>query len=219
MNEPTFLSGSCDHCGGAIEFPPGSAGQQTPCPLCGQTTSMTPAPPASRAQRPARKPGLAFAGVMTAICLVVAVAGWKFISTADSDKVPGNTAKPPPSPEPPVSAATPSAKANVASPTNAPAQTEALPPRSLDDLKAGPVSFEKAKSGSLIYAVGTLRNNSGHQRFGVTIEIELTDARGEPAGTAKDYRAVIEPRQEWRFRALVLNTKATQGKVMQVREE
>jgi hypothetical protein len=79
--------------------------------------------------------------------------------------------------------------------------------------------LEKAKGSSLVYAVGVLRNESDHQRFGVTIEVELTDAGGNSAGLAKDYRAVIEPRQEWRFRALILNSKAVRGVVTRVHEE
>jgi len=53
----------------------------------------------------------------------------------------------------------------------------------------------------------------------VNLELELTDARGNKAGTAKDYRTVIEPRQEWRFRALVLDSKAVSAKVAAIREE
>jgi len=86
-------------------------------------------------------------------------------------------------------------------------------------LKTGSIIIEKAKGSSLIYAVGVLRNDSGHQRFGVNIELELTDARGNKVGTAKDYRAVLEPRQEWRFRALVLDSKAAAATVSSIREE
>ena len=108
-------------------------------------------------------------------------------------------------------------KVVASAPTNAFAPTKA--PKSIDDLKVGPISLEKSKGSSLVYAVGVLRNDSGHQRFGVNLELELTDARGNKAGTAKDYRTVIEPRQEWRFRALVLDSKAVSAKVAAIREE
>jgi len=99
--------------------------------------------------------------------------------------------------------------------TNAPASH-----KSIDDLKvASIITLEKTKGSSLIYAVGLLKNDSIHQRYGVTIELELTDAGGNRAGTAKDYRAVLEPRQEWRFRALVLDSKAASAKVAVIREE
>jgi len=47
----------------------------------------------------------------------------------------------------------------------------------------------------------------------------LLDERGNAAGTAKDYRSVIEPRDEWRFRALVLYSKAVSAKVSRISEE
>jgi hypothetical protein len=104
--------------------------------------------------------------------------------------------------------------AHTASPTSA-----SKTPKSLDDLKVGAITLEKAKGSSLVYAVGVLRNESDHQRFGVNIEVELANAKGTKAGVAKDYRSVIEPRQEWRFRALVLETKAVSAKLSKIREE
>ena len=94
-----------------------------------------------------------------------------------------------------------------------------LGPKSTDDFKIGAITLEKAKGSSLIYALGTLRNESEHQRFGVKLEFELMDARGAVIGAAKDYRAVIEPRQEWRFRALVLDAKAVTARVSSIRED
>lgn len=118
--------------------------------------------------------------------------------------------------EPTTNSPAPSRKPTAAE-TVAPSTASA--PKSITDLKPGTISLEKAKGSSLVYAVGILRNDSVHQRFGVNIELELTDARGSKAGTAKDYRAVLEPRQEWRFRALVLDSKAVAAKVSSIREE
>ena len=91
--------------------------------------------------------------------------------------------------------------------------------KSTGDLKAGPVKLEKAKSGSLMYAVGTVKNESDLQRFGVKVDIAFTDANGKPAGKTTDYTQVIEPRQEWRFRALVLDSKAVSGQVASIKED
>jgi len=93
------------------------------------------------------------------------------------------------------------------------------PPKSIDDLKPGPIVLEKTKGSSLVYAVGVLKNDSEHQRFGVNIELELSDSRGNRVGMAKDYRAVLEPGQQWRFRALVLDSKAVSARVVRIREE
>lgn len=108
-------------------------------------------------------------------------------------------------------------KVAASAPTNVPAPPKVT--KSIDDLKVGPITLEKSKGSSLVYAVGVMRNDSSHQRFGLNLELELTDARGNKAGTAKDYRAVLEPRKEWRFRALVLDSKAVSAKVAAIREE
>lgn len=94
-------------------------------------------------------------------------------------------------------------------------------PKSLEDLKViGPVSIEKAKNSRLSYAMGTLRNDSEHQRFGVKIELELLDIAGNKlASKANDYVQMLEPRKEWPFRALVLEPKAVSAKVVSIQEE
>ena len=97
--------------------------------------------------------------------------------------------------------------------------TAATAPKSLDDLKAGAITLEKAKGTGLIYAIGTLRSASEHQRFGVKIELDLLDAKGEKIGVAKDYRSTLEPRQEWRFRALVLDNRAVSARVASLEED
>ncbi|MGH8246442.1 MAG: FxLYD domain-containing protein, partial [Gammaproteobacteria bacterium] len=95
-------------------------------------------------------------------------------------------------------------------------------PKSIGDLKPSAVTMEKAKAGSLVHAVGTIKNTSDQQRFGVRVELELTDANGNPAGKASDYAQVIEPGQAWRFRALVLDpkgSKAVAGRVSSITED
>jgi hypothetical protein len=99
------------------------------------------------------------------------------------------------------------------------APLQVSPAKSITDLKVSPITIEKAKGSSLVYAVGRLKNDSDHQRFGLNVELELTDARGAKLGVAKDYRNVLEPRQEWRFRALVLHPMAVSAKVAAIREE
>lgn len=218
MNDPEYLRGHCDQCRGEIEFPATAAGQMTACPLCGQSTGLVAAPvtPAA-AVRPAKR-GVS-SGVVLALvgAVAIAVAGVTLLRrgpTSEETIAAPSTVNTNASTAP----ATASTRTAPAIETNS-APASPTKPRSLDDLITGPISLEKAKNSSLVYAVGVLRNESDHQRFGVTVEVELTDARGNDAGTAKDYRAVIEPRQEWRFRALVLNSKATSGSVTRIREE
>lgn len=88
------------------------------------------------------------------------------------------------------------------------------------DLKSGPLILEKSKGGSsLVYAVGTIRNESDHQRFGVKVEVDILDASGKPVGKATDYIQVIEPRKEWRFHALVLEDRAASAKIAAIKED
>src|SRR5262245_52459921 len=103
-----------------------------------------------------------------------------------------------------------------------PASDSAVPvltAKSIEDLKVGPIRLERTQGSSLVYAVGVLKNDSEHRRFAIHLELELSDNRGNKAGLAKDYRAVLEPRQEWRFHALVLDSKATSARVARILEE
>ena len=218
MNDSEYLRGCCDQCNGEIEFPAGAVGQTTACPLCGQSINLIAAivTPAVAAQPAKRGMGRGVVFALFGVVAIVAAVTVLFTRGPNSaETIPAPSTANTNAPTAPATASTGTAPAVE---TNS-APSSPTKPRSLDDLKTGPISLEKAKNSSLVYAVGVLRNESDHQRFGVTVEVELTDARGNAAGTSKDYRAVIEPRQEWRFRALVLNSKATQGKVAQVREE
>jgi len=106
-------------------------------------------------------------------------------------------------------------------PTETQAVVEAVPkpPKALSDLKVGEIQLQKTKDSSLVYAVGTLKNESDSQRFGVKIELDLLDARDLKVGTAQDYLQVLEPRREWQFHALVITPKAVKAVVASIKEE
>lgn len=214
MSAPEYLKANCQHCGNTIEFPAEGAGQSTDCPHCGQPTTLTARPPFGEdSNLPAgRRPSLAW--IVTAL-VIVTVAGILVALKAlrPAHPSPGITAETNPSNP----AASPGAPTN--SPSSSPETKAPTATKSLDDFKIGAITFEKTSGSSLVYAVGILRNESDHQRFGVNLELKLTDARGGGAGTAKDYRAVIEPHQTWRFRALVLDSKATAASVARISEE
>ena len=232
MSQTGFLKCPCRQCGGPIEFPPQGIGLTIDCPHCGQKTLLgragapppTAAPtnpqpaadadPESSVAVPVRKsPASRLLLILIAVAACAAVLWYVRRSK-----------------EPKQEAQAPTAANKLAAlassrnhPSNPPPHT-AVPdvpaaPKSLDDLQASPVTLEKAKSGSLMHAVGTVRNNSDHQRFGVRVEIGLTDASGKELRKATDYAAVIEPRKEWRFRALVLDAKATAARVISINED
>jgi hypothetical protein len=248
MIEPNHLKCPCQQCGESIEFPADGLGQTAACPHCGSETvllvaaeSETPGGADSVADRPASA-GASFFDLGDVVGPAPApdtgehvagneVSGSKrkllwiglpllaLAGTAAFLVFKNQPARPQDSVVSEVSVATNlnAGKTVASAPTNA--VTTPAAAKSIDDLKVGPITLEKAKGSSLVYAVGVMRNDSGHQRFGVNLELELADARGNKAGTAKDYRAVLEPRQEWRFRALVLDSKAVSAKVAAIREE
>jgi hypothetical protein len=221
MSETSHLKGPCQQCGGTIEFPADGAGLEVNCPHCDQPTVLAAAPaveapievpddssldtPSSSSKR---KPAV----LAVLVLVVAAMAAGAFLLRGRPDR--SRASQPSPAP-PPTNVAAP--KEAPIPPTNVPTPTKA--PKSIDDFKVGRITLEKTRGSSLVYAIGVLRNDSEHQRFGVSLELELADAQGNQAGTAKDYRAVLEPRQEWRFRALVLEAKAVSARVAAIREE
>lgn len=94
-------------------------------------------------------------------------------------------------------------------------------PKALSDLKVANVKIEATKGSSLVYVVGTVRNNSEHQRFGVRVEFDLFDRAGNKIATppSSDYKQIMEPREEWTFRAIVLDPKATAAKLAKIKED
>lgn len=151
------------------------------------------------------------------VLFVLAAAGggawwWKKRQVAGESK-----AKPAPAAD---TAATPNAGGSGDASANTTGATAPVSrPKSPEDLKISAITLEKGKGNGLVHAVGTLRNDSEHQRFGLKLELALADARGQPLGTAKDYRAVLEPHQVWTFRALVLDPKAVSAQVSSLHED
>lgn len=239
MSESKHLKCPCEHCGSSIEFPGHGIGMQIDCPHCSRKTRLL-APPAIEEAAPVNhdnvdatqqeiptQPGTSTLTqhegkdtgrggnkvwiAVTIGVLAAGTAGFFVLRRNASEPAPAEHSTTTTLASPPNPAASPVPEAKDSALAKA--------AKSLDDLKVGAIRLEKAKGSSLVYAVGVMRNASDLQRFGVNIELELTDAGGKKVGTAKDYRDVIEPRQDWRFRALVLDSKAVSASVAQIREE
>ena len=150
MKQTKFLKGECQHCHGHIEFPAESAGLATDCPHCGKQTELLLAVPKEEPTIPRATI------VYTIIAVVILVAGLagaivalKMAQRKVADK-----------------------KIEVVSqPQVAPADTTAGPtdPIVQAGFNISPITIEKTKGSSLIYAVGTLSNDSDRQRFGVKV--------------------------------------------------
>ena len=94
-----------------------------------------------------------------------------------------------------------------------------VPPDPWHGLMAEEITMEKAADGRLVYAVGKLRNESDHQRFGVKVELEVFDAGSNKIGAATDYTQSIDPGKVWKFRALVTARAAATAKLAAVKED
>jgi hypothetical protein len=191
------LQGQCQHCGGIFEFQAESAGSTAVCPHCGQPTELMPALP-TEAVSPLRTKAVVF----TLVALVILAGG--LVGSIWALKQAELITKP-----------------QQAANANARAQPPLKPlgPFSEADFEISPVTVEKGQGSGLVHAIGSITNTANRQRFGVRVEIELQDDAGNRAGTATDYQPTLEPNSIWRFRALVVDKKATTAKVVAIKEE
>ncbi|HTA31233.1 MAG TPA: FxLYD domain-containing protein [Candidatus Cybelea sp.] len=200
---------SCKECGNHIEFPVTSAGTVVTCPHCGQWTELKPdeLPQAT----PANRNGLLPAILLGCIGVAMAIGAFWFVRNRIHVV-----------PQTPITPIKVAAAPTNPPPTN-PAPIKPAPgekrQKSLEDLKIGPVQLEKAKVGSLVYAVGVVTNASEFQRFGVQIKLDLFGKNGKNLGTATDYKDIIEPNHEWQFHALILDPRTTSAKVSSLTEQ
>jgi hypothetical protein len=221
---------NCPHCGqrtrleiaSAIAEEPARQAPPPPPPIRHATHAQLVSPLAVARKR-ARMAAVAAASVV--LLAAGGIAFWKYKDAGsarpDPDSTPaGNALAVPGAKRAAENANAPGRRGDDAPAAAATTDTaEAEAARRLEDLKPGPVKLEKAKNSSLVHAVGSLRNESAQRRFGVKVEIELLDAAGRPLGTATDYAQVLEPREEWRFRALVLHSKAVNARLARITEE
>lgn len=210
MSEAEYLKCPCKECGNNIEFPPSAARTTINCPHCNQWTELL-VPEAPRAKRKVDLGSLAIL-VWVALILGLAAAGafWLHHSRQFAKTLPG---------PPPAVKVTPKPVAIVL-PTNTPSPVPSPPkPKSHADLKVGDIQLQKTTGNSLVYAVGTIKNDSDFQRFSVRIELDLINLKGGKIGTATDYLPILEPHKDWQFRAIVTEPKAVAATVASLKEE
>jgi len=191
------LRGECQQCGRPIEFEAEVIGTTADCPYCGQPTELMldlPVDPVS----PSRSKAIIFA----IIVLVILVGGGGGIIVALKRAQRLSARKP-------------------ESVTPAASQTTPVPadPLAAIGFRASSVTLDKGDGSSIVYAVGMIGNLTNRQRFGVRVELELLDASGGKVGSTSDYRATLEPNEEWHFRALVVEKKAVSAKIVAIKED
>jgi hypothetical protein len=203
MSKTKYLKGACQHCGGHLEYQAEHIGMVVPCPHCQQETELLLLPPPQEPGLPGRV--LVWTGIavlVLALGLAAALLALKraqrWAETRQHQAVAVANTPTAAEPEPEMAA------------TNSSAQI---------DLSASPVTLEKTPGSSLVYAVGTIQNPSSRQRFGVKVELDLLDASGEKIGTATDYRQLLDPGSQWKFKAMVLTPKAASVRLSSIRED
>jgi hypothetical protein len=209
MAQPeNFAKCACQHCGGHIEFPIEGVGQRIPCPHCGLPTLLTRAAPVEIGGGRATRKRI-YLTLAIAACLVAAGVGvYSYVISRNSQQA----AVTPASPGQP-SDASPAGSAPFPPP-------KPKPPRDpWHGLKASKVSLDNSGDGSLIYATGTITNETTRQRFGVKVELDVLDAHRNKLGSATDYTDVIEPGKAWKFRAMVTDKNAKAAKLTNVKEQ
>lgn len=203
MSRTKYLKGACQHCGGHLEFEADHIGMTVPCPHCQQETELSLLPAPEEPAIPRRTL------VWTAIAVLVLGVGFgaALVALRRAQRWAESHRHPPAAeatPVPPLEAATSTTVTNTSADT---------------ELSASEVVLQKTPGSSLVYAVGTVRNPSPRQRFGVKVELDLFDANGVKIGSATDYRQLLEPGTQWDFKALVVSPKATSAKVAAVKED
>jgi len=201
-----YLKGVCQHCDGHLEFLAEHIGMMVPCPHCGKETELELLPPPEEPTVPHR--ALVWTGI--AILILVFGLGAALIALkraqnwAQSQRLPASTPLPVEAPR--------MEQKEVPTPSGTSSAAE-------QGFDVSVVTVEKTPGTSLIYAVGTIKNTTDHQRFGVKVELELLDAAGRKLGGASDYRQLLEPGAQWRFKALVVDAKTVSAKISSIHED
>jgi hypothetical protein len=190
------LKGECQHCAGPIEFRAESTGMMADCPHCGQPTELLLALPPETGS-----PAQTKAVIYTVIAVVILVGG--LISTVVALKRAERMSM---------------RQKEALAKANALASPKPDDPFASAGFGVSPVTLERNESGSIVHAVGKVRNLTTRQRFGVRIDLDLLDSTGSKVGDAKDYQSILEPNAEWQFRALVVEKKSVAAKVRAITE-
>jgi hypothetical protein len=206
MPSTKYLKGECQHCAGHIEFPAESIGTIVPCPHCGRETELRLATPPVEPTVPRRVVVWTLITILVLVAgLVAVIIGLKYYQAqterrreqAAAAAAARKAAEVPPVPPPPILEET-IAKAGF---------------------HVSNITLEKTPGSSLVYAVGTVNNTTDRQRFGMRIEMDLFGADGQKLGTATDYQSVIEAQAQWKFKALVVDSKAVSVKLASLKED
>ncbi len=205
MNRTKYLKGECSECGGHVEFPVEAAGMTIDCPHCGKPTELLLAAPPEEPS----VPRMTIVWTLVAV-LVLALGLAGALAALNRAQKWAMRQKQQAATRGPAPRSIDADSAVVTQPRN---------PLAGAGLDVSAIALEKTPGTSLVYATGTVNNLTDRQRFGVKVEIDLLDDSGQKVGTATDYQQVLESKGEWRFKALVVDSKAATAKLASVKED
>jgi hypothetical protein len=186
---------ACAGCGGHIEYPSGRAGELISCPHCGGQTKLASVPEISP-EKPAKKTGNVTAAIL--VVLILAAAGEMYYRLKINQ---------------------PSASPAL---VLTPALTNVFIPKAFqdfDNFKVNKITLKKSDEGGLVYAFGIVKNDTNRQRLGVKVILDLHNWHDVKIGSASDYISVLEPHQQWQFKALVTDPKTVSAVLARIEEE
>ncbi len=206
MSAIRYLKCSCQQCGRHIEFPADAIGTSVDCPHCGWPTELIlPAPPEPSA--PSSR-NLTWPVIGLCVLLLGMIASFVVLRMVKQLALKEHSAK---------SAALAAKSTNHLAKAGSPAVTAAS--ISTNDFKIAGVTLEKAKDSNFIYVIGSVKNETDRQRFGVRVDLDLFDQAGAKVGRASDYRQTLGPKADWHFKALVLQSKAATATLASIKED
>ena len=206
MSNNNFAKGECRHCAGHLEFPADAVGATIECPHCGQPTELV-APISTNKNNGSSRAWLGIGVAVLVVFVGLAVAIFLIKKTGRSAILETQTAP---------AMQTNNSAATSVSPV---VQPKPLDEERTNDFSISAIKLEKTPGSSLVYVTGKIRNLSSRQRFGVKVEFGLFDTNENAVGQATDYQAVLEPNGDWRFKAMVMDSKAVSARLNSIIED
>ena len=85
--------------------------------------------------------------------------------------------------------------------------------------KVSAIKLEKIQGTGIVHAAGTVKNATGRKCFSVKITLDVLDVTGQKIGSATDQASMLEPKAEWKFNALVVESKAISATLASIKED
>jgi uncharacterized OB-fold protein len=206
MSDINFVKGECRRCAGHLEFAAAAVGETIACPHCGQRTELI------ASVSPDKINGSRSKRLVIAAVVLVALSGLTAEFFLEKKTGGGAVSE---------TQAAPAATSNASGLPVTSSVMQPKPPveQRTNDFAIAAIKLEKTPGSALVYVTGKIRNLNSRQRFGVKIEFGLFDTNDTAVGKATDYQAMLESNGDWRFKAMVMESKAASARLNSVVED